>query len=291
MTGKFIDTLYYLNAKTKTAFSEGFFFVETQYGKLRVFDTGGSNKPTIINVPDGPNMIEHQLNLVSKLSKRYRVICFEYPGLGFSYPNETYDYSFESGSYLLLHLMEILKVKVASLLFSCSNGFYAMNAAKIDPTRIQHIFISQTPSVSSMVTWTQKSIPNFVKIPVLGQVSNLLMKQKLAHIWFQYALPKESTHRTPFRGLAREVLTKGGCFCLSSLVQNLKREAGNQFQLGETDVTLVWGAKDFTHRKTDKESIREHVQSCEIVEFEQCGHFPELEDTDRYVRLINERLG
>ena len=290
MTGKFIDSIYYRNVKPPAGLPEGFFFLDTDYGKIRVFDTGGDPKQTLINVPDGPSMIEHQLDLVRKLSKHYRVICFEYPGLGFSYPNTAYDYSFKKGSLLLLQLMEVLKIEKASLLFSCSNGFYALNAANINPDRLNHVFISQTPSVASMVMWTEKSIPDLLKVPVAGQVSNILMSKKLAHTWFQYALPKESDKRVSFRKLANDVLTKGGCFCLSSLVQNLEKEAENRFQVVDVNVTLVWGGQDFTHRKTKKESIRDHVKSCEIVAFENSGHFPELEETNRYISLIRERL-
>ncbi|MBU3745073.1 MAG: alpha/beta hydrolase [Sediminibacterium sp.] len=53
--------------------------------------------------------------------------------------------------------------------------------------------------------------------------------------------------------------------------------------------TLVWGAKDFSHRKTDKNSIKQHIKDCEIIEFDNCGHFPELEDTKKFVQLIRER--
>ncbi len=58
----------------------------------------------------------------------------------------------------------------------------------------------------------------------------------------------------------------------------------------EVPATIVWGTKDYTHRKTDKNSILEHLPNCEIIEFENCGHFPELEDTNRYVGLLNEKL-
>jgi pimeloyl-ACP methyl ester carboxylesterase len=96
--------------------------ISTDYGKIRVLDTE-ENKPVIINVPDGPNVIEHHENLIAKLSKNFRVICFELPGIGFSYPNSRYDYSTETAAKLIINLLDILKIKRATAAFSCSNGF------------------------------------------------------------------------------------------------------------------------------------------------------------------------
>jgi len=77
MTGRFVDNLIY-TFKTEKHF-ENFKYLETDFGKIRMFDSG-EKKPVIINVPDAPNTIEHQLYLLKQLSKNFRVVCFEYPG-------------------------------------------------------------------------------------------------------------------------------------------------------------------------------------------------------------------
>jgi pimeloyl-ACP methyl ester carboxylesterase len=141
-----------------------------------------------------------------------------------------------------------------------------------------------------MVRWTEKSIPSLLKIPIIGQLTNAMFEQKFATIWYQYSLPKNHPDRTGYQHLAQTSLSHGGCFCLSSLVQGLKNDENTPLYVSEVPLTLVWGAKDFTHRNTDKESIKSHVRDCEIIEFRECGHFPELENTPEYVRLIKERL-
>lgn len=287
MTGQIIDTLRYAR-KSLPPFSDGFFYLDTDFGKIRVFDTKGS-LPIIINVPDGPNVIEHQIPLINDLSKNYRVICFEYPGLGFSYPNNKYDYSFSNGSNLLFQVMNSLKLDKASLLFSCSNGYYAIQAAIDNPERFNHIFLSQTPSIDSIVKWTKKSIPNILKMPFVGQMANAIYAKKLAGIWYKYSLPKNHESRYEYAHTARTSISKGGCFCLSSLVQGLNRDRKSELNLVGVPTTLVWGSMDYTHRKTNKESIKRHIKNCEIIEFDQCGHFPELENRKGYVKLIKER--
>jgi len=289
MTGNFIDSTRYFFKKPPTIFEERMFYLDTDFGKIRGIDTGG-NKPVLINVPDGPNVIEHQKPLIEALSINFRVVCFEYPGLGFSYPNFSYDYSFKSGSELLLQVMDILKVQTAVLLFSCSNGFYAMKAAESEPGRFSHIFLSQTPSVHAMTDWTKKSIPPVLKVPVAGQLINAFMAKKLAQKWYKYSLPRNHTEIKNFRKTALASLKKGGCFCLSGLVQGLKKDADRSLEVRHVPATLVWGRKDFTHRHTDHNSIFNHIKTCEIIEFENCGHFPELEDTSSFTKLIKERI-
>jgi pimeloyl-ACP methyl ester carboxylesterase len=288
MTGQLIDTLRYARV-SPPPFADGFFYLDTDFGKVRVFDTKG-HLPVIINVPDGPNVIEHQFPLIHDLSKQYRVICFEYPGLGFSFPNNTYNYSFTHGATLLLQVMDSLKLEKVSLLFSCSNGYYAIQAGIEHAERFNHIFLSQTPSIDSILKWTEKSIPGMLKIPFIGQLANAIYAEKLVDIWYSYSLPKNHISKQEYTQTAHASIAKGGCFCLSSLVQGLKKNKNSELNLIGVPTTLVWGSLDFTHRKTDKHSIKEHIKNCEIIEFEQCGHFPELENRKEYVRLIQERI-
>jgi pimeloyl-ACP methyl ester carboxylesterase len=287
MTGQIIDSLRYV-WDSPPQFADGFFYLDTDFGKVRVFDTKG-NLPVIINVPDGPNVIEHQIPLINELSKDYRVICFEYPGLGFSFPNNKYDYSFINGSNLLLQVMDSLKLGKVSLLFSCSNGYYAIQAGIENSERFNHIFLSQTPSIESIIKWTEKSIPNVLKIPFIGQLANAIYAKKLADIWYKYSLPKNHSSRQEYTQIAKASIAKGGCFCLSSLVQGLNKDRKSELNLIGVPTTLVWGSMDFTHRKTDKHSIKNHIKNCEIIEFQHCGHFPELENSKDYVKLIKER--
>ncbi|MCF6348602.1 MAG: alpha/beta hydrolase [Flavobacteriaceae bacterium] len=262
--------------------------IDTDYGKIRVKDTKG-NKPVIISVPDGPNVIEHHDELMTKLAENYRVICFELPGLGFSYPSLAYDYSFDMAAKIIINVMDILQVKRASLSFSCTNGFYGITVAKMIPERIEHLFLAQTPSMHQMKNWTEQNIPKPLRVPGFGQITNSFSEKKLAVKWYNYALPK-NVDRSEYQQKAVDTIKKGGCFCLSSLVQGLTKELNTPLRGIEIPTTLVWGNKDYTHRHTDFNSIKEHISNCKLVEFDDCGHFPELENSTKYVGLINKTL-
>jgi pimeloyl-ACP methyl ester carboxylesterase len=287
MKGNFIDTIRFA-WKPLPKTEDDFFFLDTDYGKIRALDTK-ENKPVVINVPDGPNSIEHQLPLIRELSKNFRVVCFEYPGIGFSYPNSKFDYSYKHGAELLIQVMDLLDIPNAVLLFSCSNGFYAIKAVSSYPDRFKHIFLSQTPSFISIIAWTEINIPTPLKIPIVGQIVNSVSSKKLAQIWYGKALPKDSIQKQDFIKTSHKCLDHQGCFCLSSLVQGLLAEKNTTLNLTDVSATLVWGAKDYSHRNTDKNTIKDHIKNCEIIEFGNCGHFPELEDAKSFVQLIKER--
>lgn len=288
MIGNFIDTYRFSLGKQKKYWAENINLLATDFGHIRVLDTKG-NKPVIINVPDGPNVIEHHKKLISELSKNFRVICFELPGIGFSYPTSKYDYSFKNASSLIINLMDVLKVEKATLAFSCSNGFYAIKTAETYPDRVNHLFLSQTPSLGEMNKWTENAVPKILKYPLVGQIANALSEKKFANVWYKYALPK-GTDISEYQSKSCYALNHGGCFCLSSLVQGLKKEINSSLQVLEIPSTLIWGKMDYTHSKTDGHSVKTHLPNCEIIEFSNAGHFPELEKTGNYVSLINERL-
>lgn len=288
MKGNFIDTIRFAWTPLPNT-EDDFFYLDTDYGKIRALDTN-ENKPVVINVPDGPNSIEHQLPLIRELSKNFRVVCFEYPGIGFSFPNSKFDYSYNHGAELLVQVMDLLDIPNAVLLFSCSNGFYSIKAASYYPDRFKHIFLSQTPSFTSIIAWTEINIPTLLKIPIVGQIVNSVSSKKLAQIWYGKALPKDSVQKQDFIKTSHKCLDHNGCFCLSSLVQGLLAEKNTTLNLPDVSATLVWGAKDYSHRNTDKNTIKDHIKNCEIIEFVNCGHFPELEDTKNFVQLIKERI-
>ena len=292
MSGFIIDTLrlqtrHFFKGYPNTWASD-ITMLETDYGKIRIKDTKG-NKPIIVSVPDGPNVIEHHDALIAKLAENYRVICFDLPGFGFSYPSMGYDYSFKMTAKIIINVMDALQVKRASLSFSCANGFYGITVASMIPERIEHLFLAQTPAMHEMQKWAERSIPKPLKIPWIGQISNSFLEKKLARVWYQYALPK-NTDKSGYQQKALANQKNGGCFCLSSLVQGLTKEMKHPLSEVEIPTTLIWGNKDFTHKHTDFSSIKEYISNCNIIRFDGCGHFPDLENSAKYAGLINDTL-
>jgi pimeloyl-ACP methyl ester carboxylesterase len=262
--------------------------IETSVGTVRVHDSG-SSLPCIVMAPDGPNVIEHYEVLIRLLAEQFRVVCFDMPGFGYSHPGHFYTHSLDQGARAILGVLDGLGIERATLAFSCANGFYALRAAKLAPQRVSNLVLSQTPSLPAMHAWTDRVIPRPLRIPVAGQVAAWLFRRKAAASWYGMALPRTTDPRF-FRDKALAALDTGACFCLAGVVQGLARESTAALQGVTVPCTMIWGDKDHSHRPTDPHSLHECIPQADIVHFQDCGHFPDLEQPDRFARLLIEQV-
>ncbi len=264
-------------------------YLDTSQGAVRVFDTG-ADQPCVIFVPDGPNVIEHYDRLIPLLADDFRVVCFDMPGFGFSMPDGAYRHSLDQGARMVLEVMDSLGIATATLAFSCANGLYALRACRIAPSRIASLFLAQTPSLHGMHAWARRMIPWPLRVPVLGQLLAWTLRKKMARGWYHTALPK-NTDKAPYRKLADDALTSGSCFCLAGVVQGLSRESAASLAGVQAPCTMLWGSLDKSHRQTAPESLLDCVPHAEIIRFDECGHFPDLEQPQRYAQLLRAHLG
>lgn len=265
----------------------GMRIVDSVTGALRVADTG-SDKPCVLLVPDGPNVIEHYEQVTALLARHYRVVCFDMPGFGLSMPSASYGHSLDQGARAVLDVMDALGIWQATLAMSCANGFYALRVAQIAPLRVTSLFLAQTPSLAAMHAWT-KVVPWPLKIPVVGQFLAWALRRKTTHAWYGMALPR-GTDKSFYRSRANHALDAGSCFCLAGVVQGLLREAVASVKVTHTPCTMVWGSLDRSHRATNAQSLRECVPHAVIAHFDDCGHFPDLEQPERYTNLLVEHM-
>lgn len=266
--------------------------LQTTRGMLRVLDTGAhidQHAPVVLMVPDGPNVIEHHHAVIEKLKPHARIICFDMPGFGFSRPPFRYAHTAQQGAETILAVMDALAVREASLFFSCANGYYAIRAAKLAPHRIRHLLLCQTPGLSAMHTWTQRNVPTVIQTPVVGQVLMRAQRRKFAHAWYGMAM-SDKPQRNEFRAIADHSLTHSGCFCLAGVVQGLSRMQVDHLSGVKTPATLLWGDTDRSHKHTRAESLLELLPQADVRHFPSCGHFPDLEQPERYTEIALNTL-
>jgi pimeloyl-ACP methyl ester carboxylesterase len=290
--GHILDNIRYIlrrpSNKVIASWPDDTYILDTDSGKVRVKDTGG-NKPALVMVPDGPCVIEHFESLISEILPHYRLICFDMPGFGFSYPKLGYDFGLEKSTKVIISVLDALKIERAMLSFSCVNSYVAISVAKNFPGRVSRLVLAQTPSIRAMKNqWVDRNIPKPVRIPYIGQAINMAMSKKFASSWYNMALPKNSPHKDEFVTRSISALHSGGCFCLASIVQGMRNVGDDELNNIEVPTTMIWGNKDGSHKNTKFESIHEHVPNCEIHEFDGCGHFPYLEKPKMFAALLRD---
>ena len=286
MHGTIIDALLTL-PRRRHARNGTYKTVSTRAGDLAYLDTGGE-KPTILMTPDAPCVIAHHEELIEELRSDFRVVCFEMPGSGLSFPRAGYSFTVAESADAVIELMDGLKIETAILNFTCANALHALNLSARFPDRVSHLALGQIPSVAGMRAWTNANIPKPLQWPFLGQMIGRMAVGKLSDNWFSVSLPRPSEHRETFNKLSRASLANGGCFCLASIVQGAKRSPDDHM-LGATQPTLmVYGNKDFSHRHSNFDQLVDTVPQAGIVEFPECGHFPNLEQPQRFAQHVRE---
>lgn len=286
MHGTIVDTLLTLSQRRHARASQHE-IVSTQAGDLQYVDTGGNN-PVILMTPDAPCVLAHHAALIENLQQDFRVVCFEMPGSGLSYPRAGYGFTISETADAMRELMDGLKIEKAILNFSCVNGLHAINFASRFPDRVSHLILGQTPSVASMKNWTDHNIPKALGVPFLGQLIGRAAAATLSDKWFSVSLPRPSAHRTDFANLSRSSLKAGGCFCLASITQGAFRSP-DEDMLGATHPTLmVYGDKDHSHRYTDFLSLTDIIPHAKIQKFSGCGHFPNIEKPENFAEILRD---
>jgi pimeloyl-ACP methyl ester carboxylesterase len=273
------------NRQHKSLHAENMKLLATQAGRIRILDTGGSRHPLLI-VPDGPCTIEHYTDLIDLLSADFRVVCFDLPGFGFSYPALNYNFSVSQTAKAIVEVMDLLSISYASLAFTCANGFFALYLAKHYQDRVSHLILGQTPSFTSMRQWNERIIPKVLRIPYIEQAIVAGFARQFSSRWYDTALPQNCEHRPQFVAYADQALKSGGCFCLASLVQGLRCKQDSEIGEVLVPTLAIYGNKDRSHKHTNFTSLRDHAPNAEIVTFQGCGHFPDLEHPQEYAKHI-----
>ncbi|MGF1482310.1 MAG: alpha/beta hydrolase [Cyanophyceae cyanobacterium] len=202
--------------------------------------------------------------------------------MGFHTHPYKYDFSVSQTTEILVEVMDSLDISYASLSFTCANGFFALGFAKIHPNRVSHLVLAQTPSFEFMRQWNERIIPKILHVPYLGQAIVAGFSRKLSSRWYNKALPQNSEHKSQFVEYADQTLKAGGRFCLASLVQGLRPIKDSEINEISAPTLLIYGNRDRSHRHTDFTSLRDHAPKAEIIKFQGCGHFPDLERPREY---------
>lgn len=256
--------------------------------RLRILDTGGQQDALLI-VPDGPCTVEHYLPLIEQLRASLRVICLDLPGFGMSAPGPHYRHRLEDGAQVLLQVLDTLNLDTAAIAASCCNGYYAMAAARQAPTRVSHLFLSQTPSLTDMQRWVQRIVPSPIRVPLLGQALAYAKRQQIAHGWYKVALA-DREQRGSFQQTAKQALDNGGCYCFASVVQGFSDCHADALQGINTPVTSLWGMKDRSHGGCAAHSIHAHLPQARITQADSAGHFPDLEAAPQFIAQVLAEL-
>jgi len=249
----------------------------------------GKGPHTLVLAIDPPVTLECYDQLLSTLAEDYRVFVFELPGFGYSMMKRGFDFGFEATVETLHQLLLRWNAGPYSLAFPCASAYFSIALANRFPELVSHLAMIQAPNWQQEQAWKHRLDPHTVlNRPVIGQLFIKAKKRQVARQWVKFVSNTESFTNTS-TPLIDHQLHHGGCYCLASAMQYCLPTQSPQLSAIKQPATLIYGAKDRSHKVTDFGSIRDYGADIALEPIDQAGHFPELE-TPQEFKLIIDKL-
>jgi pimeloyl-ACP methyl ester carboxylesterase len=242
------------------------------------YRTGGNVGPAIILSADPPLTIESYDQTVSELSRYFKVIVFEVPGFGFSFPKQLgFRFDFDFMASTLSEFLKRLNVGPYVLALPCLLGLCAVRIAHLYPELVSHVILNQVPSWKGALKWKRgRDSQGILAKPVLGQIALHLLKRQRVAAWFDLVIADSKTaHKLAEIALSSYKL--GANFPLASCFQFYLTEHPPDLDPVKQPTLIIWGECDGSHSKTDKNLTRQLAVDYEELYIQEAGHSPEVE--------------
>lgn len=295
MSATLIDTIpLSINAKKRISrlqrnSNNGYHFIELANSHIR-YRVAGSGKHTIVLAADPPISLECYDSLSALLSKQYRVLVFELPGFGFSFPKRQMNFDFDACVEDLVELLKTWNKGPYVLAFPCASAFFSLAIANRYPNLVSHLALIQVPDWQQEQQWKQKLDPkNILATPFIGQTFLRMGRKKIAQQWIRYAAAQDE-FKQHAQHHVKQHMAHGACYCLASAFQKSLPSQSPHFGTVDQDSILIIGDKDPSHRKTDFNRIHQYNNAIQLHRFAHAGHFPELEQPQLFKNAVDDLL-
>jgi pimeloyl-ACP methyl ester carboxylesterase len=174
------------------------------------------------------------------------------------------------------------------LAFGCVGAYLAVMLAHEAPEIVRGVILMQAPEWRDEVRWAARidfSSRKVVAKPYLGQLVMRLARRKIAKRWIERALGRPELI-DDFVRRTNEAFDEGAGWALASLTQAYFGRPAPLFHPVRQPSLLVWGERDRSHRQSDPSSGLAYLKQGRLVRFERAGHFPELEEPERFAELV-----
>lgn len=250
----------------------------------------GSTGPTLVFATDPPVMLEHYDALIDELSRDHRVVVFEVPAFGFSVPANRMDLHFPAATASMRDFLQRLGLGPYVLALPCVIGYSSISIAASDPALVAAVVMIQTPHWHEEIRWKHGRDPKHILgRPYVGQLLLKWLKAKRAGGWYAAALgdPKRLTE---FLEPTLKAFRHGALFSLATAFQQYLVEQEPALKPVSQPTLVVWGDADRSHCHTDKSSSLRYAPHAQVHHFKDAGHFPELEQIQRFSSVLREFL-
>ena len=207
------------------------------------------------------------------------------------------DYSLSSHAATMRDLLDHLGVDRVTLVGHSLGGGIAMQFFYLFPERVERLVLVSSGGLGREVNVALRAatLPGAAQVlsvaasaTVLSQVEALGKAASkagwrpgadISAIWKGFSSLGDRESRRAFLATTRAVIDIGG--------QSISAHDHLEGSL-PIPTLIVWGSKDHMIPASHARSVEESLPECQVEIFDGAGHFPHLDDPDRFARVLRE---
>ena len=235
-------------------------------------------------------------HLLDTIDDDHRVVAPDLFGHGDS-AKPTGDYSLSSHAATLRDLLDHLGVERVTLVGHSLGGGIAMQFLYLFPERVERLVLVASGGLGREVSLLLRSatIPGAQQVlgvaasaPVLEKVEALGRRAQkvgwrpgadIGAIWHGFTSLGDRESRRAFLATTRAVIDIGG--------QSISAH-DHLADVAPVPTLVVWGSKDRMIPAWHALNAQRALPDCQVELFEGAGHFPHLDDPDRFAHVIRD---
>ena len=238
-------------------------------------------------------------SVLPALAERYEVVAIDLPGCGRSDKPDT-DYSLGAQATAVRYVLDSLGFDLVTVIGHSLGGGIAMTLAYQYPERVGRLGLVATAGLGrdlhplfrmATLPVAPERVMRVLFNPVVRVPRNLLgiaFSQATGDPFFHN--PKR--HRREFQELLKGLEEPGAQRAFLSTLRSASNYAGqaisalDRLALAAFPVLIVWGRYDKVFPVEHARRVRTMLPHARIVEIDNCGHFPQLEATRTFTRVL-----
>ncbi|GEP36805.1 hydrolase [Nocardioides psychrotolerans] len=235
-------------------------------------------------------------HLVDQMDDDHRVLVPDLFGHGES-AKPLGDYSLSSHAATMRDLLDHLGIQQVTLVGHSLGGGIAMQFFYLFPERVERLVLVSSGGLGREVNLILRAATLPGAEQVLSVVASVPVTSRLravgrgaekvgwrpgadvGAIWRGFSSLSDRESRRAFLATTRAVIDFGG------------QSISAHDHLGDAlpiPVLIVWGTKDRMIPASHALSAQQSVPECQVELFEGAGHFPHLDDPDRFARVLRD---
>jgi 2-hydroxymuconate-semialdehyde hydrolase len=252
--------------------------IQTNYHEV------GEGYPVILVHGSGPGVTAYanwRLN-IPYLSQFYRVIAPDMVGFGYTEQPEGYEFSLDNWVQHIIGVMDALNIQKAHIVGNSFGGGLAIATALRYPERVGRLVLMGAAGTKFKLTegldavWGyQPSIENMRKLLDLFAYDRSLVSDELAEVRYKASIRPgvQESFASMFPAPRQQWLDS-----LASSDEELKSLSN--------EALIIHGREDRVVPLSSSLHLAEVIDRAQLHVFGRCGHWTQIEHTDRFNRLV-----